>query len=245
MSLLINLENVSKHYGEFCAVKGINLKIYEGEVLCIIGPSGSGKSTLIRCINYLEEYDNNGQIIVNGIVVKKGNTLKNIRKEVAMVFQNFNLFPHLSILKNVILGPTRSLKVSRDCAKITAYDLLDKVGIRDQAEKFPYQLSGGQQQRVAIARSLAMKPKIILFDEPTSSLDPEMVSEVLDVIKNLAGTGVTMVIVTHEMSFARQVADNIVFMDEGIIVEKGSPDQIFDNPKKERTQIFLKSILKA
>ena len=245
MSVLINLKNVSKYYGKFCAIKGINLNIYEGEVLCIIGPSGSGKSTLIRCINYLEEYDDNGQITGNGVVVKKGNNLKNIRKEVAMVFQNFNLFPHLSILKNVMLGPIRSLKISQSDARVIAYDLLDKVGIRDQSEKFPYQLSGGQQQRVAIARSLAMKPKIILFDEPTSSLDPEMVSEVLDVIKNLAGTGVTMVIVTHEMGFARQVADNIVFMDGGLVLEKGSPSQIFDNPKKERTQIFLKSILKA
>ena len=245
MSVLINLKNVSKYYGKFCAIKGINLNIYEGEVLCIIGPSGSGKSTLIRCINYLEEYDDNGQITVNGVVVKKGNNLKNIRKEVAMVFQNFNLFPHLTILKNVMLGPIRSLKISQSEARVIAYDLLDKVGIRDQSEKFPYQLSGGQQQRVAIARSLAMKPKIILFDEPTSSLDPEMVSEVLDVIKNLAGTGVTMVIVTHEMGFARQVADNIVFMEGGLVLEKGSPSQIFDNPKKERTQIFLKSILKA
>jgi|TARA_B110000444_G_scaffold104747_1_gene98988 polar amino acid transport system ATP-binding protein/general L-amino acid transport system ATP-binding protein len=245
MSVLINLKNVSKYYGKFCAIKGINLNIYEGEVLCIIGPSGSGKSTLIRCINYLEEYDDNGQITVNGVVVKKGNNLKNIRKEVAMVFQNFNLFPHLTILKNVMLGPIRSLKISQSDARVIAYDLLDKVGIRDQSEKFPYQLSGGQQQRVAIARSLAMKPKIILFDEPTSSLDPEMVSEVLDVIKNLAGTGVTMVIVTHEMGFARQVADNIVFMDGGFVLEKGSPSQIFDNPKKERTQIFLKSVLKT
>jgi polar amino acid transport system ATP-binding protein/general L-amino acid transport system ATP-binding protein len=245
MSVLINLKNVSKYYGKFCAIKGINLNIYEGEVLCIIGPSGSGKSTLIRCINYLEEYDDNGQITVNGVVVKKGNNLKNIRKEVAMVFQNFNLFPHLTILKNVMLGPIRSLKISQSDARVIAYDLLDKVGIRDQSEKFPYQLSGGQQQRVAIARSLAMKPKIILFDEPTSSLDPEMVSEVLDVIKNLAGTGVTMVIVTHEMGFARQVADNIVFMDGGLVLEKGSPSQIFDNPKKERTQIFLKSVLKT
>tara|TARA_B110000438_G_scaffold123149_1_gene120130 strand:- start:4906 stop:5643 length:738 start_codon:yes stop_codon:yes gene_type:complete len=245
MSVLINLKNVSKYYGKFCAIKGINLNIYEGEVLCIIGPSGSGKSTLIRCINYLEEYDDNGQITVNGVVVKKGNNLKNIRKEVAMVFQNFNLFPHLTILKNVMLGPIRSLKISQSDARVIAYDLLDKVGIRDQSEKFPYQLSGGQQQRVAIARSLAMKPKIILFDEPTSSLDPEMVSEVLDVIKNLAGTGVTMVIVTHEMGFARQVSDNIVFMDGGFVLEKGSPSQIFDNPKKERTQIFLKSVLKT
>ena len=245
MSVLINLKNVSKHYGNFCAVKRINLNIVEGEVLCIIGPSGSGKSTLIRCINYLEEYDNKGIITVNGITVKKGNNLKNIRKEVAMVFQNFNLFPHLNILKNVMLGPIRSLKVSQSNAKKRAYDLLGKVGIKDQANKFPYQLSGGQQQRVAIARALAMKPKVILFDEPTSSLDPEMVSEVLDVIKDLAGTGVTMVIVTHEMSFARQVADKIIFMDEGVIVEEGSPDQIFDDSKKERTRIFLKSVLKA
>lgn len=245
MSVLINLKNVSKHYGNFCAVKRINLNIVEGEVLCIIGPSGSGKSTLIRCINYLEEYDGKGEITVNGITVKKGNNLKNIRKEVAMVFQNFNLFPHLNILKNVMLGPIRSLKVSQSNAKKRAYDLLGKVGIKDQADKFPFQLSGGQQQRVAIARALAMKPKVILFDEPTSSLDPEMVSEVLDVIKDLAGTGVTMVIVTHEMSFARQVADKIIFMDEGVIVEEGSPDQIFDDSKKERTRIFLKSVLKA
>ena len=244
MKPLIELKNVSKHYNNFCALSNINLKIYEGEVLCIIGPSGSGKSTLIRCINYLEKYDNLGEIIVNGNLVKKGRGLKNIRTEVGMVFQNFNLFPHLTILRNIMLGPMRATKMSHNNAKNIAYDLLEKVGIRDQAEKYPYQLSGGQQQRVAIARALAMKPKIILFDEPTSSLDPEMVSEVLDVIKSLANTGVTMIIVTHEMGFARQVADNIIFMDDGIIVESGSPKQIFDNSREKRTQTFLKSILK-
>jgi len=244
MKSLIELKNVSKHYGDFCALRDINLEIYEGEVLCIIGPSGSGKSTLIRCINYLEKYDNSGEIIVNGNLVKKGRSLKNIRTEVGMVFQNFNLFPHLTILRNIMLGPMRATKISQNKAKNIAYDLLEKVGIKDQADKYPYQLSGGQQQRVAIARALAMKPKIILFDEPTSSLDPEMVSEVLDVIKSLANTGVTMIIVTHEMAFARQVADNIIFMDDGIIVESGTPKQIFDNSRVQRTQTFLKSILK-
>jgi ABC-type polar amino acid transport system ATPase subunit len=243
MSALISLKNVNKHYGSFQALTNVNLDVAEGEVVCVIGPSGSGKSTMIRCINLLEEYDNNGEINVEGIKVEKGKNLKDVRAEVGMVFQNFNLFPHLSIMKNVMLAPMRSKGISKAAAKHKALELLKKVGIEAQADKFPAQLSGGQQQRVAIARALAMEPKALLFDEPTSALDPEMVGEVLDVIKGLATIGVTMIVVTHEMGFARGVADRVIFMDDGQIVEQGSPTEIFDNPKEERTQNFLKAVL--
>jgi polar amino acid transport system ATP-binding protein/general L-amino acid transport system ATP-binding protein len=243
MTNLIKLDNVNKHYGDFQALTGVNLKIEEGEVVCVIGPSGSGKSTMIRCINLLEVYDKNGIITVEDIKVEKGRNLKKVRADVGMVFQNFNIFPHLNILENVMLSPVKSKGLTKKEAKEIAIDLLGKVGIAEQADKFPAQLSGGQQQRVAIARALAMEPKALLFDEPTSALDPEMVGEVLDVIKNLATSGVTMIVVTHEMGFARQVADRVIFMDAGQIVEQGSPNEIFDNPKEERTRNFLKAVL--
>jgi len=243
MSTLIKLDTVNKHYGNFRALTDIDLEIAEGEVVCVIGPSGSGKSTMIRCINLLEEYDKSGTIKVENVKVEKGRNLKKVRADVGMVFQNFNLFPHLSILDNVMLSPIKSKGLSKEKAKKVAVDLLTKVGIAEQADKFPAQLSGGQQQRVAIARALAMEPKALLFDEPTSALDPEMVGEVLDVIKNLAASGVTMIVVTHEMGFARQVADRVIFMDAGQIVEQGSPNEIFDNPKEERTRNFLKAVL--
>lgn len=240
---LISLKNVNKHYGSFQALKEINLDVAEGEVVCVIGPSGSGKSTMIRCVNLLEEYDKSGSISVEGIEVRKGKNLKTVRAEVGMVFQNFNLFPHLTILENVTLAPMKVKGVSAEKAKETALDLLGKVGIAEQADKLPTQLSGGQQQRVAIARALAMEPKALLFDEPTSALDPEMVGEVLDVIQKLAESGVTMIVVTHEMGFARQVADRVIFMDAGQIVEEGNPSDIFDSPKEERTKNFLNAVL--
>lgn len=243
MTALIKLDNVSKHYGDFRALTDIDLEIAEGEVVCVIGPSGSGKSTMIRCINLLEDYDKSGTITVEDVKVEKGKNLKKVRADVGMVFQNFNLFPHLSIIENVMLSPMKSKGLKKDTAREIADDLLNKVGIAEQADKYPTQLSGGQQQRVAIARALAMEPKALLFDEPTSALDPEMVGEVLDVIKNLAISGVTMVVVTHEMGFARQVADRVIFMDAGQIVEQGSPNEIFDNPKEERTRNFLKAVL--
>tara|TARA_X000001036_G_scaffold54583_1_gene44145 strand:- start:833 stop:1570 length:738 start_codon:yes stop_codon:yes gene_type:complete len=243
MKQMITFKNVNKYYKDFHALKNINLSVDEGEVLCIIGPSGSGKSTLIRCINSLEDYDESGEITVNNSLVRDGKRAKDIRKEVGMVFQNFNLYPHLTILNNVTLAPIRVTGLSQAEANKIANNFLTKVGVGDQVKKFPYQLSGGQQQRVAIARTLAMQPKILLFDEPTSSLDPEMVSEVLDVIKDLARTGVTMIIATHEMNFARSVADKIIFMDNGSIIEEGDPVQIFDNSQEERTQSFLNSVL--
>ena len=243
MKQMITFKNVNKYYKDFHALKNINLSVDEGEVLCIIGPSGSGKSTLIRCINSLEDYDKSGEISVNNSLVRDGKRAKDIRKEVGMVFQNFNLYPHLTILDNVTLAPIRVTGLSQAEANKIANNFLTKVGVGDQVKKFPYQLSGGQQQRVAIARTLAMQPKILLFDEPTSSLDPEMVSEVLDVIKDLARTGVTMIIATHEMNFARSVADKIIFMDNGSIIEEGDPIQIFDNSQEERTQSFLNSVL--
>ncbi len=243
MATLIQLKNVEKHYGNFKALAGINLNIDEGEVICVIGPSGSGKSTMIRCINLLEQYDPDGEIIVDGIKVQKGKNLKDVRAEVGMVFQNFNLFPHLTNLKNIMLAPIRVKGTDEKDAETAARALLSKVGIEAQANKYPSQLSGGQQQRVAIARALAMKPKVLLFDEPTSALDPEMVGEVLDVIKGLATSGVTMIVVTHEMGFARQVADRVIFMDDGQIIEQGTPKQIFDDPQEDRTKSFLKAVL--
>ncbi|MCC3861748.1 amino acid ABC transporter ATP-binding protein [Emcibacteraceae bacterium Y4] len=240
---MIHLKNVNKHYKTFHALKDINLDVAEGEVVCVIGPSGSGKSTMIRCINLLEEYDPSGSITVEGTKVKKGKNLKSVRADVGMVFQNFNLFPHMTILENVTLAPMKIKSISKEDAKKTAFELLSKVGIAEQAEKYPAQLSGGQQQRVAIARALAMEPKALLFDEPTSALDPEMVSEVLDVIQKLAESGVTMIVVTHEMGFARQIANRVIFMDAGQIVEEGSPADIFDNPQEERTRNFLNAVL--
>jgi polar amino acid transport system ATP-binding protein/general L-amino acid transport system ATP-binding protein len=212
-------------------------------VVCIIGPSGSGKSTLIRCINHLEAFAPESTITVDSIRVAPGPSLAKVRAEVGMVFQSFNLFPHMTVLKNVMLAPMRVRNTQPVEAERKARELLARVGISEQAEKYPGQLSGGQQQRVAIARALAMEPHVLLFDEPTSALDPEMVGEVLDVMRKLAGTGVTMIIVTHEMGFARQVADRVIFMDAGRLVEAGTPADIFDSPKEERTRSFLRAVL--
>ena len=242
MAPIITMEKVRKRFGAFEALRGIDLDVAEGEVVCIIGPSGSGKSTLIRCINLLETYDE-GRITVEEIEVRAGKSLQAVRREVGMVFQSFNLFPHLTVLKNVMLAPMRVRRLSAADAETRARELLKRVGISEQAEKYPAQLSGGQQQRVAIARALAMEPKVLLFDEPTSALDPEMVGEVLDVMRSLARTGVTMIVVTHEMGFARQVGDRVLFMDGGLIVESGTPQQLFDHPQEERTRAFLKAIL--
>ncbi|EAR56869.1 putative amino acid ABC transporter [Photobacterium sp. SKA34] len=238
---LITFKEVDKWYGDFHALKSINLSIHKGERLVICGPSGSGKSTLIRCINGLEQYDS-GQITVNGHLLDPKN-LKAVRGKVGMVFQHFNLFPHMTVLDNLTLAPRRTLGMTKAEAETLAIQYLERVHIAHQANKFPGQLSGGQQQRVAIARSLCMKPDILLFDEPTSALDPEMIHEVLDVMKELAGEGITMVCVTHEMGFARKVADRVVFMDEGEIVEIAPPALLFDQPQNTRTQSFLRKIL--
>ncbi len=241
---IIRLENVNKWYDQFHVLRNINLNVAQGERIVICGPSGSGKSTMIRCINRLEEHQQ-GHIIVDGIELT--NNLKHIdaiRKDVGMVFQHFNLFPHLTVLENLTLGPIWVLKKSKAEAEATAMKYLERVRIPDQANKFPGQLSGGQQQRVAIARSLCMSPKIMLFDEPTSALDPEMVKEVLDVMVGLAEeSGMTMICVTHEMGFARKVADRVIFMDQGEIIEENTPDAFFDHPESERTKLFLSQIL--
>ena len=238
---VISFQNVDKWYDEFHALKNINLTIKRGERLVICGPSGSGKSTLIRCINGLEQF-NTGNLLVNGQPLDS-NHLRAIRGKVGMVFQHFNLFPHMTVLDNLTLAPRRTLKMSRAEANKLAHEYLVRVHIDHQADKYPAQLSGGQQQRVAIARSLCMRPEILLFDEPTSALDPEMIREVLDVIKELADEGMTMVCVTHEMGFARQVADRVVFMDEGKIVEVAPPAELFDKPQHPRTRQFLEQIL--
>lgn len=240
---IIEIINMHKWYGEFHVLKDINLTVKQKERIVVCGPSGSGKSTMIRCINRLEEHQR-GKIIVDGIELT--NNLKNIekiREEVGMVFQHFNLFPHLTILENLCLGPIWVRKVPKAEAEETAMYYLEKVHIAEQADKYPGQLSGGQQQRVAIARSLCMKPRVMLFDEPTSALDPEMVKEVLDVMISLAQEGMTMIVVTHEMGFAKSVAHRVLFMDQGQIVEENSPDEFFDNPQNERTQLFLSQIL--
>jgi len=242
MSVQIRIRGLCKSYGKFRALRGVDLDVTAGEVLVIIGPSGSGKSTLIRCINFLEEFQE-GEIVVDGIVVGGGPSLKKIRTEVGMVFQSFNLFAHLSILDNVTLAPRRVRGLTRSEAERKAQALLERVGLGTQSHKRPAQLSGGQQQRVAIARALAMEPRILLFDEPTSALDPEMVGEVLAVIQSLAKTGVTLMIVTHEMGFARRVADRVIFMDGGMIAEQGAPDELFKAPRESRTQAFLEAVL--
>lgn len=240
---IIQLKNVDKFYGEYHALKKINLEVFEKEVVVVIGPSGSGKSTLIRCINRLEEH-NDGQIIVDGVELSKDiRNIQEIRKETGMVFQSFNLFPHLSIIDNITLAPRQVRNTPKKEAESAAMELLQRVKIPEQSHKFPGQLSGGQQQRVAIARALAMKPKVMLFDEPTSALDPEMIGEVLDVMKDLASEGMTMIVVTHEMGFAREVADRVVFMADGEIVEVGTPEHFFEDPQEPRTQLFLKQIL--
>ena len=240
---IIKTNDVKKWFGDFQALKGISMEVQEGEVLVICGPSGSGKSTFIRCINRLEQHQE-GDIIVDGIELT--NDLKNIeaiRSEVGMVFQSFNLFPHLTVLQNVTLAPIWVRKKSRSESEEKAMELLTRVGIPEQASKFPGQLSGGQQQRVAIARALAMEPKIMLFDEPTSALDPEMIKEVLDAMKELALSGMTMIVVTHEMGFAKEVADRVMLFDEGLMVEENTPTEFFDNPQNDRTKLFLSQIL--
>jgi polar amino acid transport system ATP-binding protein/general L-amino acid transport system ATP-binding protein len=242
MEPLIRMRGVGKRFGQFDALKNVDLDVAAGEVVVLLGPSGSGKSTLIRCINHLEEYDS-GDVFVGGIRVERGRNLLKVRQQTGMVFQAFNLFPNLSVLDNVALGPVRVKKLSWEAAREKAQVLLARVGIAEQAEKFPTQLSGGQQQRVGIARALAMEPRILLFDEPTSALDPEMVGEVLDVIKRLAHSGVTMVLVTHEMGFARQVADRIVFMEAGEIKEISTPDVFFTATTNERARAFLDAVL--
>jgi general L-amino acid transport system ATP-binding protein len=242
MTALIHIRGLCKNYGAFQALHDVDLDVDAGEVVVVIGPSGSGKSTLIRCINLLEDYQG-GEVRVDGEQVVRGKGLAKVRAEVGMVFQSFNLFPHMTALANVALGPLRVRHMPKRAAEERALALLDKVGLASHAHKLPSQLSGGQQQRVAIARALAMEPKVLLFDEPTSALDPEMVGEVLDVMQSLARTGVTMVIVTHEMGFARRVADRVVFMEAGRVVEQAPPDTFFRAPREERTQAFLKAIL--
>ncbi|NJN18837.1 MAG: amino acid ABC transporter ATP-binding protein [Oscillochloris sp.] len=241
---MVQIEHVSKYFGQFCALDRVSLTVDAGEVLMIIGPSGSGKSTLLRCINHLETPDS-GRIIVDGIPVSshKEEHINAVRAEVGMVFQRFELFPHLTVLDNICIAQEKVRKRPRRESVAIAQELLVKVGISEQANKYPAQLSGGQQQRVAIARSLAMQPKIMLFDEPTSALDPEMINEVLEVMLTLAREGMTMVVVSHEMGFARNAAHQVVFMDQGRIIEQSSPDELFNNPKSDRTKLFLSRIL--
>ena len=240
---IIVAENVDKWFGDFQALDDVTLKVKEHEIVVILGPSGSGKSTFIRCLNRLEEHDS-GRIVIDGIEMNDDvRNLNAIRSEVGMVFQQFNLFPHLSVISNITLGPQKVRHMPKLEAQDLAMQLLDRVGIPEQADKYPAQLSGGQQQRVAIARALAMQPKIMLFDEPTSALDPEMINEVLNVMKELALSGMTMIVVTHEMGFAREVADRLVFFDEGALVEQGTPQHFFENPTEDRTKLFLSQIL--
>lgn len=240
---MIKIENLHKYFGKLEVLKGIDYEIQEKQVVCVIGPSGSGKSTFLRCINMLEEVTD-GAIYIENVKINEPKTNINaIRAEVGMVFQQFNLFPHMTVIDNVTMAPMQIRKMGRPEAEALGHELLKKVGLDSKAYNYPEQLSGGQQQRVAIARALAMKPKAILFDEPTSALDPEMVKEVLDVMKNLAAEGMTMIVVTHEMGFAREVGDRVVFMDGGYIVEEGTPKEIFSNPQNERTKAFLGKVL--
>ena len=239
---MISIKGLHKHFGKLHVLKGIDVEVAEGEVVVVIGPSGCGKSTMLRCINYLEE-PTEGEVIVDGMTLSKKSNINAVRAEVGMVFQRFNLFPNMNVLENVMLGPMQVRKLPKGEAETMARALLDKVGLQEKAEVYPEQLSGGQQQRVAIARALAMRPKVMLFDEPTSALDPEMVKEVLDVIKALADTGITMVLVTHEMGFARDVSDVVHFMDEGCLVESGNPRDFFTKPQTERARKFLSTII--
>ncbi len=240
---MIEVEGVVKRFGSFTALRGVDLTVARQEVVVVIGPSGSGKSTLLRCINRLEEHDE-GRIVVDGVELTRDvRHIQEVRRETGMVFQQFNLFPHLTVLDNVTLAPRHVRHLPKREAEQLAMDLLTQVRIPDQARKYPGQLSGGQQQRVAIARALAMRPKVMLFDEPTSALDPEMINEVLDTMKDLALGGMTMVVVTHEMGFAREVADRVVFMADGEIVEVGTPEHFFTNPREERTKLFMSQIL--
>ncbi|MFD7521613.1 amino acid ABC transporter ATP-binding protein [Paenibacillus chitinolyticus] len=240
---MINFTNVNKYYGSFHVLQNINLEVQKGEVVVVIGPSGSGKSTMLRCINRLETIQQ-GELTVEGVRVNDKKTdINKLRREIGMVFQHFNLYPHKKVIENITLAPIKVLGLSKAEAEKRAMLYLEKVGIPDKAQSFPSQLSGGQQQRVAIARGLAMEPNIMLFDEPTSALDPEMIGEVLDVMKTLAKEGMTMVVVTHEMGFAREVADRVVFMDQGQIVEEALPKQFFENPREERAKLFLSRLL--
>lgn len=239
---MIKLENVHKSFGKNEVLKGIDLHIEKGQVVVIIGPSGSGKSTVLRTMNYLEE-PTSGKVIVDGMDLSDKSKLNQVRTEVGMVFQNFNLFPHMTVMENLTLAQTKVRKISNEEAKKIGQTLLDRVGLGDKANAYPDSLSGGQKQRVAIARALAMKPKVMLFDEPTSALDPEMVREVLDVMKSLAEEGMTMVIVTHEMGFAKEVADRVLFVDGGLVLEDDTPEKVFDDPTNERTKLFLSKIL--
>ena len=242
MEPIIQINNIYKSFGSVEAIKGVSLNVQRGEVVMIIGPSGSGKSTLLRCINRLEEYDK-GSIVVDGIPLNNSSNINAVRTEVGMVFQQFNLFPHLTVLENISLAQRVIRKRSKEEAESVSRKLLDKVGIPEKTDAHPIQLSGGQQQRVAIARALAMNPKIMLFDEPTSALDPEMIQEVLDVMVALAKEGMTMVVVSHEMGFARAAADRAILMDGGKIIEEATPDNLFKHPKHERTKLFLSKVL--
>lgn len=239
---MIDIKDLRKSFDDHEVLKGINLHINPQEVVVIIGPSGSGKSTLLRCMNMLE-IPTSGRVVVDGIELTGEANINKARAEIGMVFQRFNLFPHMTVLENIVLAPMKVRKISREEAEQTAKRLLAQVGLADKAAAYPPQLSGGQQQRVAIARALAMNPKVMLFDEPTSALDPEMVKEVLDVMKSLVNKGMTMAIVTHEMGFAREVGDRLLFVDEGQIIEQGSPKEVFDHPKEERTKLFFSKIL--
>ncbi|SFA83399.1 amino acid ABC transporter ATP-binding protein, PAAT family (TC 3.A.1.3.-) [Lentibacillus halodurans] len=240
---MIEVKDLHKKFGDTEVLKGIDCVIEPSEVVCVIGPSGSGKSTFLRCLNMLEPITS-GEVIVDGYNLNNPKTdINMVRTEVGMVFQQFNLFPHKKVIENLMLAPQKVRKITDEEARKRCMDLLEKVGLADKAEQYPQQLSGGQQQRVAIARALAMEPKMMLFDEPTSALDPELVGEVLEVMKQLANEGMTMFVVTHEMGFAREVGDRVLFMDEGVIVEEGTPDQLFSNPQSERTQEFLNKIL--
>lgn len=244
MAPIIEFKGVHKFFGKQHVLKGIDAAITEGEVVVVIGPSGSGKSTMLRCINHLEKIDR-GELLVGGVNLAAPKAdLNRVRRETGMVFQSFNLFPHMTVLENLMLAPRKVRKISAGEAEKIGRDLLERVGISDKAKVYPTQLSGGQQQRVAIARALAMNPKIMLFDEPTSALDPEMIQEVLNVMRDLAQSGMTMVTVTHEMGFAREVADRVIFMDDGVIVEENSPQHFFESPAEERTKLFLSKILK-
>ncbi|MDO8955468.1 MAG: amino acid ABC transporter ATP-binding protein [Deltaproteobacteria bacterium] len=241
---MIEVGDIYKSFGKVKALNGVTTTIKKAEVVVIIGPSGSGKSTFLRCLNHLEKIDR-GTLIIDGIPLTDAKTnIHKVREEIGMVFQQFNLFPHLSVLRNITLAQIKVRKRSSEEAERIARGLLEKVGIPEKADNYPFQLSGGQQQRVAIARALAMQPKIMLFDEPTSALDPEMIGEVLDVMKNLAKEGMTMVVVSHEMGFAKEVADRVILMDEGKIIEEGTPDRLFDHPREERTRAFLSKVLK-
>lgn len=240
---MIKVTGLQKYFGDLRVLNGIDLQVNQGEVLCLIGPSGSGKSTLLRCLNGLEEV-NGGQVLIDEQEINgKTTNINKLREKIGMVFQSFNLFPHLTVLDNITLAPVQLKKMDKKAAEEKAIELLGKVGLKAKADEYPNKLSGGQKQRVAIARALAMNPEILLFDEPTSALDPEMVGEVLGVMKDLANEGMTMIVVTHEMGFAREVADRVIFMDGGVVVEEGNPEEVFGNPQHMRTKDFLNKVL--